>query len=99
MATALRFNDNASTRTVSTPHGDTPQGLGLSLSEIENFDYLTGRPGSQSSLIRFEYLNPPKVVLPTASPTREMELGYNPQKAESSLHKVCIYHVLWPSLV
>ena len=65
-------------------HGD----VGLSLSEIEDIDYILERPNSRSSLIRLGYINPPNIVRPIDIPAPSMEPSSNAVKTAHSLHKV-----------
>ena len=101
MAAAFLPADDLHLRRVSARHGysEVSRGVvGLSLSEIEDIDYLTERPSSRSSLVRFGFLKPPNVVEPINSRAPSMELPNNAAKTVGSLHKVglvaCVRTVL-----
>ena len=92
MADAFLSEEGSRLRKVSTPHGYQGRSAepGLSLSEIEDIDYLLERPNSTSSLVRLDYLNPPNIVQPRNSVVPLMELSNNTTKTDGSLHKVCL---------
>lgn len=92
MAAAFFSEEGSKIRKISTSHGTRERSgeVGLSLSEIEDIDYLMGGPNSTSSLVRLDYLNPPNIVQPRNSAAPLMELSNNTAKTEGSLHKVCL---------
>lgn len=89
MANSFPFTDGANARVISTPHSQ--RAAAISLSEIEDVGYQTKRTQSEISLIPFDYLDPPNVVLADVSPASQMELSNNPNRSEDSLHKVRFY--------